>query len=211
MAAVVVTDLTRMSGTKICLAGYTLENNRPIMCVRPEIPFEQLTESWLYSSQGILRPFSVVDFALQQPNPDPPHTEDWTINRRYSMVDPFAEHLVSSVLDATCSRCVRDLYGDELLFERSWYVPAGAGAKSLGTIRPKRALGFSYRWRSEYRKWDYRIEFDDENGDHFRLSVTDLCLRYLLDYWKNVERLTADDAAKSCVVCSRKATRFTSE
>jgi len=97
MVHVVITDLTRMSGTRICIAGYSLENGRPIECIRPELTFDSLVESWLYSSEGVMRPFAVADFTLLQHRPSPPHIEDWIVERRYTLVTDFAPDLIEPV------------------------------------------------------------------------------------------------------------------
>lgn len=77
----VITDLTRMQGKRVCLAGYTADRT----CVRPVFrkPLG-LTEDWLQANkQGIIRPFAVVEFDLQENLPEPPHTEDWLISPVY--------------------------------------------------------------------------------------------------------------------------------
>jgi len=69
-----ITDLTRMSGNRVCIAGYTPDG----ACVRPELPYGFFTEPWLIQdSKGIVRPFAKVEFKLDRHIPDPPHTEDW--------------------------------------------------------------------------------------------------------------------------------------
>jgi hypothetical protein len=195
MTPVVITDLTRMSGTHICIAGYSLEANRPVECIRPEFRYEPLTEPWLYSAEGVLRPFAIADFTLIESRPAPPHTEDWIVDRRYKIPCDNAPHLVEPVLQDTCSRSVRELYGGAAQFDRSWYVPPNTGTRSLGTIRPERVSQVIYRWRPERSKWEYRLIFDDAEGDRFQLSVTDLAIRYLLDHWRLEERVTPKDAA----------------
>ena len=50
-----ITDLTRMSGDRVCIAGYTPDG----ACVRPELPYGFFTEPWLIQdSKGIVRPFA---------------------------------------------------------------------------------------------------------------------------------------------------------
>ena len=195
MAEVVITDLTRMHGTRICIAGYTLLDDKPVDCIRPELNYDALVESWLYSADGVVRPFSVVNFSLVRPRPAPPHVEDWIVNRRYSLVTDFAPELVEPVMSATCSASIRELYDGLAEFDHSWYVPANSDSRSLGTVRALRIVGLTYRWREERARWDYRIEFDDESREWFRLPVTDLALRYLLDHRRVVDALSPDRAA----------------
>lgn len=152
MTAIIVTDLTRMSGPKICLAGYQLDGDRPTSCIRPELQYESLVESWLFSSEGVVRPFSIIDVTLLQVRPIPPHTEDWLVERRYAIIDPFAETHVQPVLLATCSPSVREIYGDSLNFDASWIVLAGTGTRSLGTVVPRSISGVTFRWNDRYGK-----------------------------------------------------------
>lgn len=195
MAEVVITDLTRMHGTRICIAGYSLLDGKPVDCIRPEPNYDALVEPWLYSADGVIRPFSVVNLTLLRARPVPPHVEDWVIDRRYSLVTDFAAELFVPVLTATCSASIRELYDGKAEFDRSWYVPANSDTRSLGTVRPERIVGLTYRWRDERAKWDYRIEFDDESRQRFRLPVTDLALRYHLENRRRVDAVSPDRAA----------------
>jgi hypothetical protein len=69
----VITDLTRMGGDRVCLAGVTRDG----VCVRPELPRGHFTESWLYANgEPVVSPFAAIEFQLLQPMPRRPHTED---------------------------------------------------------------------------------------------------------------------------------------
>src|SRR5215213_3627468 len=195
MADIVITDLTRMYGTRICIAGYTLLEGKPVKCIRPELNYDALVESWLYSAEGVLRPFSVADFTLLRPRPAPPHVEDWIVERRYTLVTDFAPELVEPVMTLTCSASVWELYDGLAEYDHSWFVPARAETRSLGTIRPKRLVGLAHRWREERSKWDYRIGFDDESEERFWLPVTDLALRYFLDRRRVADHIGPIEAA----------------
>ena len=53
----------------------------------------------------------------------------------------------------------------------------------------------THRLREERSKWDYRIGFDDESGERYWLPITDLALRYLLNYWRVADGVNPSEAA----------------
>jgi hypothetical protein len=70
----VITDLTRMHYGRICIAGY----NKDHCCVRPVLPPPGIPESALAQhGKPVIFPFALVEFNLLQPDPQPPHTEDY--------------------------------------------------------------------------------------------------------------------------------------
>lgn len=74
-----ITDLTRMQGDRVCVAGYLPDNT----CVRPIFAKGGLTEEWLHVRGKVAtRPFAVIEFDMQgKPSmPLPPHTEDRIID-----------------------------------------------------------------------------------------------------------------------------------
>src|SRR5207237_6671568 len=75
-----ITDLTRMQGSRICIAGYLPDDT----CVRPVLFGSHLIERWLsQSGEVVIRPFAVVQFDFQESVPQPPHTEDRIIHPVY--------------------------------------------------------------------------------------------------------------------------------
>src|SRR5512139_1836862 len=69
----VITDLTRMQQGRVCVAGYD-QHQHP---VRPVLPPPGISESALYKDgQPNIFPFALVEFDLQEADPQPPHTED---------------------------------------------------------------------------------------------------------------------------------------
>ncbi len=81
-ATLTITDLTRMQGDRVCVAGYLPDTT----CVRPVFAKGGLTEEWLrVRGQVAIRPFAVIEFDLHgtAPMPLPPHTEDRIIDATY--------------------------------------------------------------------------------------------------------------------------------
>lgn len=183
---VLITDLTRMRGERVCLAGYTRKGGLPDFCVRPLFRFGDVTESWLYPRVGVIRPFAVVELDLVKHDPDKPHGEDWLVDPRFRVVQellPSEER--AAFLKAIEDAAVRETFGAEIHHDRGWFVRSGEGERSLGTVLVAPLEEVTYQRRSDRGKWDYRIAFHDASGAHFRLAVTDLAFRLHLDWLRD--------------------------
>lgn len=178
----VITDLTRMKGPRICVAGVL-----PTMaCVRPLPPRTHLTERWLFRHwPHVLKPFAVIELELIRPAPNlaPPHTEDWEIELGYTYCYDLTPTERYELLHSLTSSHVRSVFGSTLRYDgdaRSWWLPHGTGTRSLGTIHVRRVEDVIFRV-SPHGKDIYRLQFEDEAGEHFQLPVTDLAFRMHLD------------------------------
>ena len=175
---VIITDVTRMQGRNICIAGYCPDGS----CVRPEFRQGRPDEDWLRMRCGkVIHPFVEVELDLLRNVPHPPHTEDWYIDPRHcvyrrSLAPADRQHFLENLDDGS----VKQIFGAEIHRGPGWYVKANEGNRSLGTICPRRIHEISC-FMKDQQKWDYRIEFTDRNGDRYRLMITDLALRYYLD------------------------------
>jgi len=75
---VIMTDLSKIKGSIVCIAGYDY-NDR--VHVRPVIPYEGINETFLFEgSKLIIKPFAIVEFDFLRHIPNPPHSEDWEVN-----------------------------------------------------------------------------------------------------------------------------------
>jgi hypothetical protein len=90
---------------------------------------------------------------------------------------------------------VAAIFGAPVLRDNGWYLPAGTGVRSLGTIRPARLPAVNHTFRPDRRTWDYRLSFADASGEEYRLAVTDLAFRHYLDHLRERQGLTAGVAA----------------
>ncbi len=187
-----VTDLTRMFGNRVCVAGYV----SGVGCVRPlDWHGYHLEESWLSVGERYIRPFDVVEIDLLEHRPDPPHTEDWITNpasRRYVRSVGAAER--PKWLVAHDDRAVDQIFGTLVHRDHGSYVTEGEGNRSLGTVGISRLDRVMYD--AEYGDWEYRLAFADGFGQHYRLAVTDLAFRYYLDHLRVREGLSAPAAAQ---------------
>lgn len=191
-AQVAITDLTRMQAGRVCVAGYLPDGT----CIRPVFRSGHLTEDWLKArEQVIIRPFAVVEFEIGERRVAPPHTEDRVIDRVYRRPRGIlSTSQRRELLGRTIGSNVRELFGAALHHSPGWYVRAGEGKRSLGTILPARLDAITYQLRAS-GEWLYRLAFVDAAGESYELSVSDLAFRYRLDFLRVVKSHPADAAA----------------
>lgn len=179
-----ITDLTRMQGDRVCVAGYLPDNT----CVRPVFAKGGLTEKWLHIRGEIaIRPFAMIELDVRgkMSLPLPPHTEDRIIDathriRRGALTPEERAEWCAKAED----RDVAAIFGAAIYDEDGHFVLAGDGARSLGTVRVKRLDEVQFSPGANGR-WQYRLGFTDQSGRHYRLPVTDLAFRMYLDYLRD--------------------------
>lgn len=173
-----ITDLTRMSGDTICLAGI----DRTLKCIRPElrsgggIPERHLR----IDGNRIIRPGMVVRLNLEpHPAPRPPHIEDhyWLNIENTRYVKTLSEAQWKSALAGTAKATVAGIFETELHLNKN--ILPGQGSCSLGTLRPKVVNEFLFQrtmWDGVERL-DYRLNFVDATDAAFHIKVNDLALQ----------------------------------
>ncbi len=183
-ATLTITDLTRMQGDRVCVAGYLPDDT----CVRPVFAKGGLTEGWLRLRGTVaIRPFAVIEFDLHVTPPMllPPHTEDRIIDTTYRVrrgvltPEERAEWCAKAE-----DRDVAAIFGATIHDEDGHFVLAGEGARSLGTVRVKRLDEVQFAPGANGR-WLYRLAFTDQSGRQYRLPVTDLDFRAYLDHLRD--------------------------
>jgi hypothetical protein len=188
----VITDLTRMRGDRICLAGYTSDGR----CIRPELQYGHFTESWLYhGNDAAVRPFAAIEFELQRPVPCPPHTENWLVRPGPAVARGQVEtRNRRKCLEGTLDTSVASIFGAPIQNEYGRWIAAGEGSRSLGTVRV-RVWDVLHERKVEDR-WDYRLIFTDSTGQRYKLAVTDLAFRYFVDRARKLANGSAYTAAE---------------
>ncbi len=188
---VVITDLTRMSGDRVCIAG--LSQNK--IMVRPEL-HRSVYENHLYKEGDIIiRPSAVVAMDLEPMNDHlMPHTEDhlWVNPRNIEFVTLLPTAVWHNVLTWTSFPTVETIFATELVDGKG--IKPATGERSLGTIKPQNITEFQYeRDRYDNTKYKYRINFEDSSGNEYRyVSVTDLAVRSYCDYLRIEQDWTTD-------------------
>ena len=186
--SVVITDVTRMSNDRVCIAAVDSYGHS----IRPEFPFGGIPESWLYQNNiPIIRPFSKVNLVLIENRPDPPHTEDWIIDPNeveyVGMIDINDRlRFLKGILDPS----VQEIFVSSVLRDNGFFVQTGTGARSLGTVEVE-VLRFQHACFEG--KWDYRLSFSDKKGAVYKLGVTDLSFRYFINWLRETNNMSCED------------------
>jgi len=178
----IVTDLTQMSQSYICIAGY-LEDGT---CVRPVI-YPWMTRNYLKDdNKSLIRPFSIIELDFRDINNKscPPHIEDCIVTPNYYSIQGLLtldqqEAFLSEIDDINIDKIFGAPIHEATGWRKGWYVKVGDGKRSLGTIKNPKILGILYG--SQFGKLDYRIVFKDKTDSLYRLPITDLTFRFYLD------------------------------
>ena len=174
-----ITDVTRMKKPRVCIGAIADGGDS----VRPVLPYPGIQEQFLYSDpHHVIRPFSRITLNLIKPVINPPHTEDWQFTKRvfgYREVlgEPQKIQFLQNILDPS----VNSIFGTSIHRSNGGgYVAYGKGRRSLGTIKVKVIEGVQIT--SQDGKLRYQIGFQDQTGNEFTLSITDLSFRYYVNY-----------------------------
>lgn len=187
-----ITDVTRMSGDRVCVAAINQDRNS----IRPVLP-RGISEHWLYQRPPeVVRPFSIISLDLNQNLPQPPHTEDWSFDPNSLSIEnlleaKWRERYLKDILDPD----VASIFGSEIHTDRGCYLEAGEGSRSLGTIKVHQIERFDHNCR--YDSWDYRLYFRDASGVRYHLKVTDLSLRYYVDALRETQNLNCEEIGQN--------------
>lgn len=187
LTPLIITDVTRMGGTRVCIAGIT-EDGRSI---RPTLPFPGVQEDWLYENgQCVIRPFARVTFDLLEHQPQPPHTEDWGMNPAIKRFDGMMNYQERrELLQQNVFPSVEAIFGAEIHHDFGFYTLENEGNRSLGTIQPASVLFVRYS-PDDHGNYNYRITFRDQIGHEYNLAVTDLSFRNYVDNLREIEDLS---------------------
>jgi hypothetical protein len=174
----VITDLTRMRGDRVCIFGIDDDGNG----IRPDIPPTGIREDYLLDKRGrcIIRPFAVIEFDFTRPLPKPPHTEDWEISahHRPRLIRNLSEEESRILLEKILDRSIKSIFDADI--HNNQYINEGEGNRSLGTVSAKEVLSVRYSLKED-DKYDYRIRFSDDTEEIYDLPITDLAFREYCD------------------------------
>jgi len=190
----VITDLTRMHGQRVCIAGYDPTGH----CVRPVQPSPGILEDslWDRQQQPLIFPFAIVEFDLQARTPQPPHTEDQHYDpTSLRLLGTLHENARRGYLTHLAFPGIQAIYETPILTGPGYYVMDGQGPRSLGTIRPGQVICATYQLKADGSS-QARIHFLDEMREEFTLTITDLTWRYFVDYQRNANDCTVAQLAQ---------------
>jgi len=184
---IIITDFSKMP-EGICIFGYDQDYKgiRPVIFKTGEKE-KGLPENYI---RGIA-PFMKVKFGLIEPQPNPPHTEDWLIDKDYQpkIMGHLLEIERKEFLEKTISYSSMKAadWGTEVHLYRNKggpYINPNEGERSIITIKVKNVSFFEYSEKpKELEGYNYRIAFSDMIGDD--VSVTDSAVRKYCDNLRN--------------------------
>jgi hypothetical protein len=187
--ALIITDITKMRGDRICVAGY-LPNKT---CIRPVTEGGLNIDILRENGELIIQPFAIVEFDLQSASKYcKPHTEDLLMHSLHrvkcSMLNSSqSEGFLSSIDNIN----VESIFGAAIYSGPGYYVKEGEGDCSLGTIGSPSIERISHASPS-----GYRISFKDRCGKNYDLKVTDLTFWKYLDSLIHQARFSPEEAFK---------------
>lgn len=159
---VVITDVTRMHGNRVCIAGL----DRNCNCIRPVLSRGALTVEHLYKDgKLIMAPRNVIAFHLTEKILRPPHTEDCVYDpARAELQETLTVEQMRKVLVKSCFGSVDEIFGEPLIEGK--YLKPGMGERPTRTVRARVA---------NIDLANQRISFCDKSGKFYPLrKVTDL-------------------------------------
>jgi len=100
---------------------------------------------------------------------------------------------------------VAEVFGQPVMTGPGYYVLDCQGERSLGTIRPKEIQAVIYAPGDDTEAWDYRIAFEDAQGQIYRLKITDLSWQYFCHSLRSETHDPAEIAAElTRTLCERR-------
>lgn len=205
---IVVTDLTRMRGADVCLAG--VEPESPHGCVRPQLApapgqgTRHPDEQWLRSATGgPVRPFSIISLDAFEHFSNPPHTEDWRVSDAPALVEPvLGEAERRSLLESLQQPSIDGLFGTPIVWNQdpegmrlTGRVEPRSGTSSLGTLRV--ALHNVMASAKPDGSLKYYADFSDASGTWNQAKITDLSFIFWADTLRRERESSAAQLTRS--------------
>lgn len=186
---IVLNHITRMRGTRICVAGL---ERRAARHVRPTSgPDEPLTRALLAERGGPFALGAAIDLGWVAPQPEVPESEDHRFSPAAArVVGRLDRHEYLHLLQQASREDLESLFGPAL--ERHGHklaVNAGAGSASLGVLRPQRRpeLGVNRYGRAQVR-------LRDSEQPPLYVPVTDV--RFVEEDHVTVKRAAVEDVGR---------------
>ena len=188
---VIITDITRMGGELICIAGIGRKPDGSLVPVRPVPTFGYLTREFLVRPQyGRIKPFSVLQFDFLKSIQKAPHVEDRVLDpgnpRNAASMTMLTEKEQRELLEKTRGASLEEIFGQNLVDNR--FIYEGESGRSLGCMKVTAYRGPYVMF--EKLKIKIRI-----NNDYREYPITDLRLHKFI-FEKAGEKSPKDRAEK---------------
>ena len=167
-----ITDLTRMKGGHVCIAGIDSDG----VCVRPVLPPPGLFHEHLQvEGRTVIKPRAKIEFELRPTSCAAPHTEDMEFEAAtWRHLGDCDDDEWFQLLDSDTAPSVEAIFQGALRDRR--YVMPGQAAQSLGTVQAFdiHEMQFLDPHTGAPRP---RLRFSDAAGAVYDLPITDLAWR----------------------------------
>lgn len=179
---ILITDLTKMSGDRVCIAGV----DQNMQNLRPVLPQPGVLRSHLfYNGRTIIRPRAVLRIRLNPVrNTEGPHVEDHDWHGReslHSMEYLLEEARWQQILLRLAAECPHPLFGAGLKShkgKRQRKLDSRQATYSLATVSVGQVNFLCEQDEFKKGKYKYRLHFqDDRENTYDDIPVTDLALR----------------------------------
>lgn len=179
----VVTDITYMTSSRICVACVNNQGES----IRPKYRHRSIQPDWCFLDRQVIQPFSRIQLDLEEQDLNPPHTEDWYVRDSFlnvrGIIQP--EHR-KTFLRRILDNDVESIFGAEINHAETggYYIRSGEGYRSLGTIHIHNTQAFKHCFydHDDHGQWDYRFTFQDDSGKFYRLKIVDLTFQCFVNY-----------------------------
>jgi len=202
-ATILITDVTRMSGDQVCVAGLDQAGRsvRPVLETRRSHTRAdlRLPDGTVVRPRGLLTAPVRVLSRLRRP-----HLEDLAYQRAGATVARAIAHdEFLKRLDRCCDRTARQVFGNNLQGEPKAYALPDKGDRSLGTVRALVPVFFDFEERDARLKprITFRTAGDDVTWD---FPVVDLAFLGLVECRRKTSALSVIEMAifRSLCECS---------
>lgn len=172
-----VTDMFWMGEDQLCVAGELADGT----VVRLRAGADGPNGAWMEAATGgVLSIFQELRLRIGDPPPDtrPPFTEERAVAASgHRILRELTVPEAMAMLEKTCSPGVRDIFGATLHVDagsgREWYVRAGEGERSLGTVKAAQVQTVTARRNRDLGLFEFRLSFQDARGEQYKLTIAD--------------------------------------
>lgn len=174
---ILITDVTRMSGEKVCIAGI----DKALTSIRPVTSYPGVIEDHLFRNKTlIIYPGAVVkfEFVRNMVTIEKPHTEDIFFNPgQTSFEKDLSQETFFECLEKTKFNSIDELFEGKV--QNCKFITDNTCSRSIGTIIPVKYSVEMFKFVKDTGECQPRLKFKDDSGKEYSLAITDLRIKKL--------------------------------
>ena len=177
----VITDVTRMKGNYVCIAGY----DDSLVCVRPDLSAGQLEKKHLFRDERlVVHPGARVSMNILCHRPRPPHVEDYVFDN--GSIE-YLGNVTVTEWEEILRLSARETFASVFPDMQGKAVPRGSPGPSLGTlVVDGQSLSIS-RTESTSNSVSMKLNITDRAGElKENVPITDLVFLNFLNEEFNI-------------------------